>query len=604
MSTMLKEPPKYQRLVREYDSDLNKRKLVNRWSRDRRCLGLGLMLGIAGVEALAAAAQSLEEHGHVGTGRVIFHNDEIEWLAIRDVPWKRFPKHPDQRFNTAEVNYASTARGHLVHGMPWLQFDSATINDKGAGHLRWNHRILPFRQHRKQIGDGLYETVKPNGGTLDAKKYPAEFALANAVSAKMTNLALNGVFPADYRNVEARGKPLSPAWFAHRPEGSIEYPPFPPRIWFPVPLVTVPELGRDLAQLYRQATSVGGHDVYDCPSCSAEHSSDQIKLREEFNTEWCSTGGWFIATCPGCSERRKYFIDDARHIESRYFFSHAFRDQFTEAVAAGLPIRARGSMAYIGERKYDSAVYSRLPLTTHVFKLSGDDNAEVLISLPKEVKLDTKPGHIYKSGEVICHALAATNVFEILDKWGRQDPKDRWMTVGDVVGGREWVPFLQELWWTNQIVYLPQRADGSSLDSTDTLPGHQVAIPADLLGPAMAKITVGELWWDMTLCAHFADPEVGGTELSCGGIALPAIPISRWDRLMFGENWRGPRKGRDGRPRPVQSSGDPLRDLPGGLVIDARIVDPRLDKDVRNSGTNKPKKKGKRRGSREKVKKQ
>jgi hypothetical protein len=199
-------------LHRQWRADRARRLAVPLRDAWRGCLGLAMLLD---------RPDDTEAHG----GLALVCNDQVRWLALRDVPVGHCPGSP--LMNRRDVNLVNSATATLRHGMPVIDF-TAEVRD-GV-----DFKFLPSTTHIRQFGKATWdvERVEPLPDTLDCDRRQREFAVLNRVSAAMTDFA--------FRAVDPRGRPLRPAWAACRPEDVCPGRPASPDRWMPRPYLAFP----------------------------------------------------------------------------------------------------------------------------------------------------------------------------------------------------------------------------------------------------------------------------------------------------------------------------------------------------------------------------
>jgi hypothetical protein len=140
-----------------------------RWLHDRALRSsirlADLWRGCLGPAALFADVGAGECHGG---DKVLYANEPITWLCLRDVPPGHFPG--TRLTSRREVRCVTPAVATLRHNMPRLDFAS-------GARQAWDFRFPPGRSTRAR---------RPGGGILDGGRHPREFAVLNRVSGRMT----------------------------------------------------------------------------------------------------------------------------------------------------------------------------------------------------------------------------------------------------------------------------------------------------------------------------------------------------------------------------------------------------------------------------------
>ena len=487
-------------LHREWERERTLRHRVRLDETWRGCIGLALLL---------ARPDDTEYHGSLALVR----NEQLTWVALRDVPVGHFPGSP--AMDRRDVHYANTAVAELRHGMPVLDF-RRNVRDAV------DFRFMPFAPHLRKFGAGPWdvELVRPGSDTLDSAAQPREFAVLNALSAKMTRFAFGAV--------DAAGQPVRPPW-AHRRLAEMEvFHPPQPSTWMPRPYLAFPV--EVVERLFWLATaSATGDTAWECPSCHRSTNTAMFRTAAIAKLQLLESGD-FIASCVHCVKRRKWFLDDGQPCRVRRRFPLSFQEQFCRDVANGLQAFAIGPEVYCGtvsQRDLESVGSrhpSRIDLVAHRLRSELDGRSRV-VYLPRTAHVQVKPGQRIEAGESWAHVTGpATRA------WNAQGPVWKWRTLQEPCGGPGWVGFLQRLWFDHQMVRLA------------AAPG-QVSLPADLVDSAVREAPPVGLWWDTA-------PAMPHYNWETQAATFPPMRLRRWDALQFA--------------------------LPGDVAVDASVADPRF----------------------------
>jgi hypothetical protein len=257
--------------------------------------------------------------------KVLYPNDRVSWLCLRDLPGGHFPG--SASMNRREVNYVTRTRAKVRHGMPVLDFA-----DPEAARGAWDFRFDPFPEHRRRVSPHREVLVRPVGDILDPVAHRREFRVLNHLSEAMTRFAFLATDPS--------GRPFRASWARRRP-GRLGDPfrPRPAGHAMPRPYLSFPShLGDSLYAMATEATSLSA--AVQCPSCQRRYALERFRDRR-CGTEMFEDGD-FLAHCPGCMRRRKWHLADAVPGRVRRRFPLPFREQFCDAVAQGLPVASVG----------------------------------------------------------------------------------------------------------------------------------------------------------------------------------------------------------------------------------------------------------------------
>jgi hypothetical protein len=458
-------------------------------------------------------------------GLALVRNDQLTWLAMRDVPVGRYPS--GSAMGRRDVHYANAAVAELRYGMPVIDFRRDARNAV-------DFRYMPFGAHRRRFGQRPSDVrvVRPAGDTLDSDRQQREFAVLNRVSAAMTRFA--------FYATDDRGRTVRRAWAAHRPAEGQRYPADTARSWMPRPYLA---LSAELAgDLYRLATGAEAPDTaWECPACH-EVMTGAAFSRRASGTIHLLNGGDFLAGCARCGRRGRWQLADGRPCRVRRQFGLAFRDEFCSAIAASLPLCTLGQEVYCGPSRSvavrdvpadDDGV--RLDLVAHRLRCTNDGHKR-LVFLPRTARVTAKVGQVLDAGTPWATALGGPPPPRA---WPAASADDRWATVAEACGGRGVAAYLQRLWFEHQLVRLPHATPG------------QVLVPAELVAPVARHLKPAGLWWDTTPALPHYDWETQAA-------VFPPLRIHRWDRLRF--------------------------DMLGNLAMDASIADPRCNAGRVNAG--------------------
>jgi hypothetical protein len=203
--------------------------------------------GCVGLAVLLDRPDDTEAYG----GLALVRNDQLSWLAMRDVPVGRYPA--GSAMGRRDVHYVNAAAAELRYGMPVIDFRRDARN-------ALDFRYMPFAAHRRRFGPRPSDVriVRPAGDTLDSGRQQREFVVLNRMSAAMTRFAFYGT--------DDRARPVRRAWAAHRPAEGQRFPADSSGSCLPRPYLALPaELAGDL---YRLATNAEARDTaWECPAC-------------------------------------------------------------------------------------------------------------------------------------------------------------------------------------------------------------------------------------------------------------------------------------------------------------------------------------------------
>jgi hypothetical protein len=500
----------------QFDSELHRQwradralrrrvKLTDTW---RGCLGLGFLLD---------RPDDTVAHDELA----LVKNDQVRWAVLRDVPVGHFPG--CRMLDRRDVGWASFATATLRHGMPCLDFRA-----EARGSVDFS--IFPMPEHSHRFGPRAWdvELRVPGSDTLDSGRYPREFVLLNRLSALMTQYAFCGIEP--------NGRPLRRPWFAVRPEEREPFVPESPAARFPVPYLAF--RADQAEQLYWAATRSRAEEwAWTCAACRTATTGSTFGRCDRSDAKVLESGD-FVATCPACGTRRKWFLDDARACHVRRDFPAAFRDAFCRAVAKGVVLRTAGHETYCGSPRDrgDSAMTDPEchgpNLVRHTFR---DDNTTRIrmVFLPTRAAVLVNEGTALEPGQPWARLTAPASA-----AWRDLAPDAQWRRLAEPLGSNAMAPLAQRLWFDAQLLRLPEAAG-------------QVLLRADLVSNAVYDVAPIGLWWDTrpTLtrdCYRWEDATA----------ALPPIRLRRWSAFR-------------------------LR-LPHEVALIADIVDPRFSLDGEN----------------------
>jgi hypothetical protein len=182
----------------------------------RGCLGLGLLM---------EKPDDTIVYRNLGLVR----NDQLKWVAMRDVPPGCCPSSP--ALNCRGMIYVTTTTAELRYGMPYVDF---TCNAREAVDFARRPIVEGLQQNRK----GIPYWAKPAGDTLDASELRM-LTVLNRISAAMTDYAF---FATDRDQ-----RPFRPHWFNRRPPTRGTFLQSRPSNWMPKPYLAFHQ--RDVAAI-------------------------------------------------------------------------------------------------------------------------------------------------------------------------------------------------------------------------------------------------------------------------------------------------------------------------------------------------------------------
>ncbi len=294
-----------------------------RW---RGCCGLGARI--------KGAVQRVGEH-------LFTNNSSVQWMAGRDAPAGHFP---GTDLNKEGVLYFSKTQATMKHGCPFLEF--------GDDAEAFNFGFRPYDQFTRVLGPGQHQVVRPTGDILNSAERLNDFALANEINTTMNKFALWAT--------DDRGRPLSFGWINSRPRGSQDKPFVPqhPRKWLPCPFLgyLMPEnLSAFVGKLYDRVTeATSAVAVYDCPECGHQIDEHLFGLHIDPRSGLSNPNlldvtvfedGDFVATCPKCGTRDKFFRADSSPGYAYRYFTDRFKWAFIDDLREGLPLPVTACMS-------------------------------------------------------------------------------------------------------------------------------------------------------------------------------------------------------------------------------------------------------------------
>ena len=438
-------------------------------------------------------------------------NDQVEFMVVRYCPARSFPA-PQGKY--MEAHLASLGEAKLEFGMPKIQFPDARRTS--------NMRLRPDTKNGRH-------PLHPEGDVLHSSLFDREFGIFNRLSEGIDRLAFCGV--------NKQGDPLRPGWYYSKPMKEFSHADVmaeDPRSWMIDAYVGVSP--NDMERLYNVATEKTTDKTvrYSCPKCHAHHAAADF-TRPQFKTKFLEDN--FVATCPKCHRRSKYFLDHSLPARTRRHFNLSFMIGFCEWLSEGAPLRAPHDMQYLGmdseDPTYEDTSFGP-KLRCHTFGI-GEENGYALY-LHESTWVKAQVGEEVKQGDILAYAteyLSVRDNLELRREWAEQPLKSRWATLPHMLGGKDVMGFMQKLWFDNQVRYV-QGNNGRAL----------FAVPTRLMGQAAGRIPTHGLWWDLSPAADYFDPEVGA-------IICPPIRIGRWDKFQI--------------------------NLPGQVRLDATVSDPRFN---------------------------
>lgn len=466
-------------LHRQWQADRRFRRRVPPHEAWRGCLGLAMLLD---------RPDDTEAYGDVALVR----NEQLSWLALRDVPVDRLSRLPHRRY----VNYANTTQARLRYGMPVIDFTQEDSRDA----VDFGRRPLVLQQPESTSGSSV--GVGPRPDVLDCREERV-FSVLNQMSAAMTDVA--------FFAIDQRGRPLRRSWAAVRPaEGELVRLPAPSE-WMPRPYLAFPLEQAD--QLYWSATRSRAREwCWECPNCHDVIEGANFRGCTRCAAEHLTTGD-FVANCPRCGRRRTWLAQDARTSRVERQFSPVLRRAFCDAMADGLLIRALGPEVYLGPiGKADAPGFSvrSLHLNTlvpHRLRSEIDGHTRV-VHLPAAAQILVESGERVDAGASWAQAIARPP-----RQWRNRDLAGRWGSLAQLCGGTLMLGHLQRIWFTSQLV-------------RPITESSQVLVPAELMAMGVREASPVGLWWDTA-------PALALYDWQMQAAVFPPLRLHYSDRLAF-----------------------------------------------------------------------
>lgn len=444
----------------------------------------------------------------------LVRNEDVRWLVVRDIPVGHFPGTP--RMDRRPVSLATETRASVRYGMP-------TIDFRLQSHPSCDFCCLPVPHHRRTPSTHLLRR-RPHGDVLDSDSCSREFAILNRISSAMTDFA--------FRAQRPDGEPLRRAWAARKPYSYGDpFVPTSPTKWMPRAFLAIP--ATELPQVFDLVTRAHTQSVaFECPACCCIFDGELFRVRQACRTQWVDDGD-FMAKCPRCGRRRKWRAKDGRACRIRRDVPLSLRTQFCDALAHGLKLGAIGPEVYCGSLNagddwpLGDVTGKPLDLVPHKLK-SEIDGSRRLVWLPKDALITAKPGQVLEGGQPWAQALPLPP-----RAWKKLDRRGRWAATPQVCGGQEASVYFTRCWFEQQAIRLPSN------------PEH-VLFPASLVAVAAAAglLVSGGLWWETARVMNYYTWQIAAA-------VFPPLPNGFWDQLRF--------------------------TLPGEILLDASIADPRCD---------------------------
>ncbi|HZZ42848.1 MAG TPA: hypothetical protein VFE58_07910 [Tepidisphaeraceae bacterium] len=426
--------------------------------------------------------------------RVLARNDQIRWLALRDIPLGCFPSSPSMQ--RRPVSWASLCQAEIRHGMPMLDFTQPLRPS-------WDFRSFPITSMVVSTGLKVRELIEPGPDTLDSERFAREFAVLNALSASMSRFAFFGI--------DQDNQPVCRPWFRCRPRGHHgrrPYPVHPMEGAAPQPLLAF-KLDQVERLFWAGTTVQADRHIIECSTCHNKVDIKSFRRHGTSATEVLDDSG-FAARCPFCNRHHRWSLEEMVSAPGRRKFSRVLRDRFTEAATGGLLLQATEPSVYLGTcpMDQDEPAEGQLDLVAHRF-LSRIDGRRWTIHLPAGAKVLVHPNQPLESEETWAQALPSLPS----EAWQRRPRDLRTRDIASICGGNALLDYLRQLWFTQQGIRLPED------------PEH-VLFPADLVALACQDLPPSGLYWDLTPC-------IGGFLMQSEAFLLPPVRITHWDRLLL-----------------------------------------------------------------------
>jgi hypothetical protein len=338
--------------------------------------------------------------------------------------------------------------------------------------------------------------------------------------------------------MDAAGYPLRPDWAARRPRGETADRVRPPHQWFPEPYLGFRV--REAADVFQHAMSAEPYGrVIPCRRCGRHVDAEAfISRADRLRVRGVVGNGDRVADCPTCRGTQKWGAADIVAARVQRHVPIAFKERFCEAVAEGVPLRSVGPTVYCGPLPFSrlrdfpnipDAQVRQLDLVPHRM-LNRTTGEKHLVYLPTTAQITAGTGQELQPGQLWAHAMGRTPAPE----WVAKGRLGRWTSLIDAVGGAPAVALLQDLWLRHQAVV------------HDEIGSHQFLLPAELAAFVGRAVTPTALFWDFGTSGEFWDAGLAAA-------AFPPLRLHSWNNLRF--------------------------NLPGDVLLDASIADPRFRDD-------------------------
>ena len=248
--------------IEQWRRDRNQRRRVPATESIRGCMGLGVMY---------RQPEHLISHG----GLCVFHNDQISWLALRDIPGTRFRR--TGICANRPVAYATRTTASLRHGMPTIDFKRATRDS-------WDFALQPFSRTTIRWGRQPWHQVPVEacGDVLHATKDRREILVLNKMSESMSNFAFGAV--------GNRGLPLRRPWHDVKPAWVKEFKPVSSAKWFPQAYLSFSR--HEIADILRMVQDSCNHTPISLKRCFTDDLAEGLPLRTTHQCVYRGRGSW------------------------------------------------------------------------------------------------------------------------------------------------------------------------------------------------------------------------------------------------------------------------------------------------------------------------
>lgn len=253
---------------------------------------------------------------------------------------------------------------------------------------------------------------------------------------------------------------------------------------FPAPYLSFPADRID--EVCRLALRIQPHrEIVICKRCGRRVSAAAVVNRtlsplSQTSAQWTST-----VECPACRQVTSWFVGETAASSWSARPLHGFCDQFSRAVAEGIPLYTTAPMAYLGSVQWGNAEcgapVAPTGLMGHRFRIQGTGR-ERIVYLSKASRILAVIGQLLAGGQLWAHALSVP-------------PPRQPHRCADLVaagGGEASLSYLEWLWLRHQVIEHPDRP-------------KEMLLPAGLSCLATQHIAPIDLYWDLAPCEQYVN---------------------------------------------------------------------------------------------------